>query len=328
MHLADRQNYFTILRNLLVILFVTIPAWADHSNPDDLETVRLLISGGSGGLMGGHQARVILPMLQPESPFSSGVQTGRQNLAETRIGHSKVFKQKGCYLFSYPHLTIKKFMEKISSLGQRWALKIDKFPLLQDENGFIFSYPGRKLTRKDYFLLINRVLANFPSRIYKPRPAYARLYDASLEGKPVYLLCQNGDSPDQLEWQWDLWQTRWSVYQSIDRPSSQDRFMVISKYWGVGPRRIQAIKEVKKDHSQTILLDSGDILEGFSSLVHGRFSLHRANSLKMIKKLGFQALCPGELELSGGFSIYARQLKQIGIKPVITNVDTKDIYLV
>ncbi len=81
-------------------------------------------------------------------------------------------------------------------------------------------------------------------------------------------------------------------------PQASSTLQLIGKPFGEGTRRMALIERLRTPDS--LLVDSGNLLEGLSSVLTDHLSLQRANSLKMAQQMGYFAINVGKEELRGG----------------------------
>lgn len=96
------------------------------------------------------------------------------------------------------------------------------------------------------------------------------------------------------------------------------KMLMIGKIYSEGLRRIHHIKQI--NDKQTLLLDSGNALEGLSSVLSGSLSLQRTNSLKAIKQLGYSALVPGRNELLNGIEHLQKEQDEFQLPLLCSNL--------
>lgn len=86
--------------------------------------------------------------------------------------------------------------------------------------------------------------------------------------------------------------------RSARATQNSSTFQLIGKPFGEGTRRMALIDRLRTPDS--LLVDSGNLLEGLSSVLTDHLSLQRANSLKMAEAMGYFAINVGKEELRGG----------------------------
>ncbi|MEZ0372862.1 MAG: hypothetical protein ACAI44_27470, partial [Candidatus Sericytochromatia bacterium] len=91
--------------------------------------------------------------------------------------------------------------------------------------------------------------------------------------------------------------------------------MVIGQPQGEGSRRMHLIEQLRGPAD--LLVDSGNLLEGLSSVATNRLSLQRENSLRMVQALKYDAINLGKNELLGGIE-HLRQEQQRYQLPLIS----------
>lgn len=83
---------------------------------------------------------------------------------------------------------------------------------------------------------------------------------------------------------------------------------LIGKPFGEGTRRMALLDSLRSPDS--VLVDSGDLLEGLSSVLTDQLSLQRSNSLKMAQHMNYFALNVSKEELRGGLTNLLREQVQ------------------
>lgn len=107
------------------------------------------------------------------------------------------------------------------------------------------------------------------------------------------------DTPETLPLdplQWELILGFDLRFEGLDK--SAVHLNLIGQPQGEGARRFNLIQLQRRPGE--LLLDSGNILEGLSSVLTDRLSLQRQNSLQMVQSLNYSAINIGKNELQGG----------------------------
>lgn len=100
---------------------------------------------------------------------------------------------------------------------------------------------------------------------------------------------------------------------------------MIGKPFGEGTRRMALLNKLRSPDS--VLVDTGDLLEGLSSVFTDQLSLQRSNSLKMAQQMGYFAINIGKEELRGGLPNLLREQDQYQLPFVSASLQQAGEYL-
>jgi hypothetical protein len=101
------------------------------------------------------------------------------------------------------------------------------------------------------------------------------------------------------------WEMLLGLKLKLQTNTEPQTLSIIGKPTGEGSRRVALLKELKD--ASHLLVDSGNLLEGLSSVNTASLSLQRSNSLSALQKLGYFALNIGAEELRGGLTNLLRE---------------------
>lgn len=104
-----------------------------------------------------------------------------------------------------------------------------------------------------------------------------------------------------------------------------DSLMVIGQPMGEGSRRMELIEQLRGPGD--LLVDSGNLLEGLSSVVTNRLSYQRENSLKMAQALHYFAVNVGKNELLGGVDSLRQEAETYGLPLISASLRQKGEYV-
>lgn len=136
------------------------------------------------------------------------------------------------------------------------------------------------------------------------------LQTAQLEIYPgaIYLLRLPG-APEQFSKHAEHWEMLLGLrVQATLNTTDQRELTLIGKPVGEGTRRMTLLHELHTPNQ--LLVDSGNLLEGLSSISTATLSLQRSNSLAAIRQLGYFAINVGAQELQGGLDNLLREQEQ------------------
>lgn len=104
------------------------------------------------------------------------------------------------------------------------------------------------------------------------------------------------------------WELILGFHVRLNFKAEEQDLLMIAKPNGEGARRAQLIQNLRAPGD--LLVDSGNLLEGLSSVLTNRLSLQRENSLRMAQNLNYTAINVAKNELQGGLdNLFAEQKK-------------------
>lgn len=125
---------------------------------------------------------------------------------------------------------------------------------------------------------------------------------------PVYVLRLPG-APAQFSHRPEDWEMLLGLrVQATLNGTGVHELTLIGKPVGEGARRMTILQRLRADGQ--LLVDSGNLVEGLSSISTATLSLQRSNSLAAIRELGYFALNVGAEELQGGLDNLLREQEQ------------------
>ncbi len=95
-----------------------------------------------------------------------------------------------------------------------------------------------------------------------------------------------------------IWEMILGFDMQFRQAEKSSQLNLIGKPQGEGTRRMALLDNLRTPES--LLVDSGNLLEGLSSVLTDQLSLQRVNSLNMAQKMGYFAINVGKKELQGG----------------------------
>jgi len=136
---------------------------------------------------------------------------------------------------------------------------------------------------------------------------------------PFYLL-RLPEAPLQASSLPEEWEMLLGLQMDLKKtpPLPAHQLLLIGKPEGEGARRSALLKELKGEHQ--LLVDSGNLLEGLSSIHTASLSLQRSNSLHVILQTGYFALNIGAEELQGGLDNLLRESDQFHLPWISSSI--------
>ena len=107
--------------------------------------------------------------------------------------------------------------------------------------------------------------------------------------------------------------------------NTENNLLMIAKPNGEGTRRMRLIEKLRGPSD--LLVDSGNLLEGLSSVLTNQLSLQRKNSLKMAQELNYTAMNVGKSELQGGLTNLLDEQEQYGLPYISASLLKEDKYI-
>jgi hypothetical protein len=136
----------------------------------------------------------------------------------------------------------------------------------------------------------------------------------------IYLL-EMPQAAQQINTDPEAWEMLLGLQLSIVFENKTAGLLMIGKPNGDGARRMALLKGLQS--SNELLVDSGNLLEGLSSVNTASLSLQRSNSLKAIQNLGYFALNIGAEELRGGLDNLLREQEQYQLPLISASLSQK-----
>ncbi|PKL80286.1 MAG: hypothetical protein CVV27_00575 [Candidatus Melainabacteria bacterium HGW-Melainabacteria-1] len=290
----------TIFLALWLIVFagfaLRMPAWAEE--PDEGIRLRLLHTGQVGGLASAYRYDIRQPYVLASSFLQmQGAALGLKDFAIT--GNTIPFYARDNYLWG-PGFGIHQLRSFLRETPEPLARQ--PVLLLQSQDSLIGdisesqqlmqhieSWLPRQQSLREGFRLRQAELIRYPGPVYQLRLQRA---DAALPADPL------------------RWELLIGFELSFRGPNQQaqdpSQLIVIGQPQGEGSRRLRLLEQLRGP--EDLLVDSGNLLEGLSSIATNRLSLQRENSLKMASSLNYTAINVGKNELLGGLEqLYAEQ---------------------
>lgn len=280
-----KQSTCLVFLYLFFGLFLTPSAQAGHFS--------LLHTAGIHGLASNYHYQI----QQPYQLIHEYAQQNPEALESLRThGAAIYFHDRGHYIWA-PGMGIQAFRHFLASGPQRQGSK--RRLVLESSDSIVLEPDSDQ---------------NFLSKLKPllPKNPGTEMTSASLDiyPGPIYVLhldtATAPASPDPLAWEMLL-----GLKLSIEQKTGSSELVLIGKPSGDGPRRYGLLKGLRDSH--TLLVDSGNLLEGLSSVNTASLSLQRSNSLNALKKLDYFALNMGAEELRGGLDNLLREQEQYNL---------------
>lgn len=253
---------------------------------------------------------------QIQQPYQLIHEYARQNPTSIQAlrthGASIYFYHQGHYLWG-PGLGIQQFQQFLGQYSQQSPTARKALTLLENSDSIVLE-PG---SSTDFLKQLGPLLTTSPGS--ELTGAQLAIYPG-----PVYLL-HLGSASETLSRNPDSWEMLLGLELNIHQPSTEAELVLIGKPNGDGPRRLSLLTGLKD--TQTRLVDSGNLLEGLSSVNTASLSLQRSNSLSALQKLGYFALNIGAEELRGGLDNLLREQDQYGLPWISASLRQNGKYL-
>lgn len=213
-------------------------------------------------------------------------------------GAAIYFHERGHYIWG-PNMDIQAFRHFLSRLPQLKPLSQKHLSLLNSNDSIVLE----PASDHNFLRRLQPLLPQTPG-------AEITAADLTIYPGPVYVLDLDSAtlpaSSDPLAWEMLL-----GLQLNMLHKTGTSELVLIGKPSGDGPRRVNLLQGLRDP--QTLLVDSGNILEGLSSVNTASLSLQRSNSLKALKQLNYFALNIGAEELRGGLDNLLREQEQYAL---------------
>jgi hypothetical protein len=253
---------------------------------------------------------------QIQQPYQLIHEYARQNPDAIRSlrtqGASIYFYHQGHYVWG-PGLGIERFQQFLSQLSSQKPTDQRALTLLDTSDSIVLE-PN---SAHDLLSKLRPLIKQNPG---------SELTGAQLDiyPGPIYVLhldsAEEAPNPDPHVWEMLL-----GLQLNILENTTPTEWVLIGKPSGDGPRRLNLLSGLKDP--QTLLVDSGNLLEGLSSVNTASLSLQRENSLKALQNLGYFALNIGAEELRGGLDNLLREQEQYNLPWISASLRQNGQYL-
>lgn len=282
-------------------LTAALVAFADaHRPPPVLEDalpdpdLRLLITGNTGGISSRH-SRVELDRATTHALVDAGqaLRTGYAGQGAVTDGRNLLFTPEG---FGSTALT--RFLE--SPPFTREVLNPD-FPALDTNMGLVFELKPEAPRLSDLETAFGE---GWPNILFT-RITLRQVRWTNAAGDTVLGLERKGGLSNvaQLSPQAPAWALRFITVRHLTDGANDTphRVVTLLNTWAEGSRRVGLVQEqtrlARERHLDTLVLDAGNALDGFSYLAGATLSLHRPNDWSALADSGCTILSPALNEL-------------------------------
>lgn len=301
-----RQSSWYYLKGLLFLLafWGVCGGWGSRSA--QAETLRLIHVGNQTDSMAaslGYLVNTPYVLLQEFEKQST------QAVTDLRITEQSVcFYRQGTYLWG-PGLDITAFKQQLTAQHLPTKQFQRTVAILDADDSVSVAFQGRELTPL-------HDLAQ-KHRDYRER---THLKNATLHGfTNGWLMLQLPEASainfDPLQWEMIIGLTAQMEFKGESKPW---RIRLIGKHNGEDLRRLTLIRQLRQ--SNTLLVQSGNLLPGINEIAAGQVSFQRPLVLKMAQSLNYFAIAVGMNELRGGLDPLQQEQQRFALPLLSANL--------
>lgn len=300
--LADFNLWYNDQMNKITRMISVLLAFWGLILPAEANQLNLVHTGDINGMASAYRYQMDLPyQLMADFSHQHQLSQERGQAPETAEIHDFAIQQTAIYFYSEQHyLWGPQFgVRELQAFLQAppTPLSRETVYLLQSNNALIMAPPkGTQLIQE---------VAQFAASQNKYQ-SKLQLQEAELLTYPqnIHILRlprTAAYTTNALDWEMIL-----GFQMQVNQNSgSPHELQIIGKPQGEGSRRMTLLNSLRTP--KTLLVDSGNMLEGLSSVITNSLSLQRNNSLNMARDLDYFAINVGKGELRGGLANLLRE---------------------
>ena len=138
------------------------------------------------------------------------------------------------------------------------------------------------------------------------------------------ILAGPGDDSTLPDWSLDGWELRLGLHAQVRQEAEEWLLIGVGRPLQERSRAGNLVQSLVDGQPDTIFVDSGDFVDGASSVADGALSLHRGMGYDLLQSLEPAALAPGENELVAGARVFLGEIEGRELPYVASNWETDD----